>query len=87
MAVSEAFIARGTRFAKERALYLIIHHVSNGLRNPNAEQRLEIKRGLLHARELGRQHGFEDQVIKIIEAAPRLIAEQLVASLTVEAAE
>jgi hypothetical protein len=73
MAVSQAFIEAGKRKARNHALQLIVNHVPTIIENKDAQKVLQARRGLDYARELGRQHSFEHEVIQGIARARELL--------------
>lgn len=90
MAVSQNYLDAGKLMARRRALRLIQTHALAALDYDNAERYLYAARGLDHARELGRQHGFEADVncaIQLIQdltrAAPSRREAELRAMLAV----
>jgi hypothetical protein len=73
MAVSEAFLEAGRLKARQHALKLVLRHALAVLDPRDGEHWLQAARGLDYARRLGRQHGFEQQVVVATELIQRLM--------------
>lgn len=84
MAVSQNYLDAGKLMARRRALFLIQTHALAALDYGNVERHLYAARGLDHARELGRQHGFAADVecaIQLIQDLTRATPDRRAADL------